>query len=431
MTSLHNACRYFVASGCRIWPIASLLSALLLRPAAAEDNWPQWRGPTGDGVGATCDYPAEFSPNKNVMWRASLPGRGSSTPAVWGDRIYVTCDVDQQDVVACYGLDGKERWQKTLGPGRAGRHKNGSGSNPSPVTDGRVVVVYFKSGRVACLTADGRELWSRNLQKEYGEDTLWWDLGTSPVLVEGKAIIAVMHEGESYLVALDLNSGDVVWREQRQYERPPESDQAYTTPNVTTLNGQTQLVVWGADHLTGHRVDSGDLIWEVSGFNPKNEGMQRVIASSAVSDGVAVVPFGRGDFLAAVALGTVGDLQAERLWIKEGLGADVPTPVAKDGKVYVLTDRGGVHCLDLKSGRELWSANLPRGRAKFYASPMLCGEKLCCAREDGAVFIGRVGDKGFQLLAENQLDEQLLATPLPIRNTLLVRTEGHLYRFGK
>lgn len=399
--------------------------------ARSADNWPQWRGPLGTGVAAAGNYPAEFSPNENVAWKVKLLGRGSSTPAVWDDRIFITCGIDGQDGLVCYGMDGKEHWRKTLGKERKGKHANGSGSNPSPVTDGKHVLAYYKSGAIACYSPEGELLWKSNLQDRYGKDTLWWDLGTSPVLVGDRAIIAVLHSGDSYLVALDLENGDEVWKTNRTYKTSEESDHAYTTPQVVKIDGKDVVVTWGADHLTGHDAATGKLLWECGGFNPANEGNWRTIASASVDDGIAVVPYGRGSFLAGVRLDGEGDItKSNRLWEIESPSTDVPTAIVHDGKVIILTDRGDVAAVDQKTGRELWKESLPRNRNKYYASPVLAGNRLYCVREDGMVYVGDVTDSGFELIGENEMGEKIIATPVPVRNSVLLRGEEHLYRVG-
>ena len=405
--------------------------AVQFRITFAGENWPQWRGPLGTGVAAEGEYPVEFSRDEAVAWKAELPGLGTSTPAVWDDNIFVTCGIDGQDGIVCYDMAGNERWRKTLGDERPGKHRNASGSNPSPVTDGQHVVAYYKSGTLACLDASGNEKWKTNLQNRYGEDTLWWDLGTSPVLAENRVIVAVVHEGPSYLVAFDLSNGEEVWKTEREYDNPQEADQAYTTPQVVRVNGEDVVVTWGADHLTGHDAATGKLLWESSGFNPNNEGYWRVIASAVIGDGIAVVPWGRGKFLTGVRVGGQGDItKSNRLWDKEGLGADVPTAAVRDGKAYLLTDTGRIVCLELESGDELWSHDLPKNRNKYYASPVLAGDKLYCTREDGVIFVGRLSDDGLEQLAENDMGERVIATPVPIRDGLLVRGDEHLFHIS-
>jgi len=410
----------------------AMISTFVERGLAAE-NWPQWRGPLGTGVAADGDYPVKFSADEGLAWKVELPGRGTSTPAVWGDRIFLTCPIDGQDGVLCYNMMGEELWRRQLGPQRENeRPEVSSGSNPSPVTDGKNVVVYYKSGNLACFDTNGRPKWKLNLQDRYGEDALWWDLGTSPVLAGNRAIVAVMQgsESESYLVAIELDSGDVAWKEPREYDNARESDQAYTTPRVVRQDGNDVIVTWGADHLTGHDAATGKLLWEVGGFNPDNRGMWRVIASATIDDGLAIVPYGRAEHLAGVRIGGQGDVtDTNRVWEKHGrnVGSDVPTPAVSDGKAYLLGDRGRITCRDMKSGEEIWSADLPENRYKYYASPVLAGDKLYCTREDGTIFVGRVSDDGFEQVAENEMGEWVIATPIPIRGGLLIRGEEHLF----
>jgi hypothetical protein len=200
---------------------------------------------------------------------------------------------------------------------------------------------------------------------------------------------------------------------------------------VVRIDGRDQLVVWGADHLTGHNLDTGKMIWQCGGFNPDDQPMWRVIASPGIEKGIAVVPYGRGDCLAGIRLGGEGDVtESARLWDKQGRGrgADVPAPVVDNGLAYVLGDAGRITCLEVETGEEIWSDSLPRNRNKFFSSPVLAGDKLYGAREDGIIFVGRVSDDGFELLAENDMGEPLIAAPVPIRGGLLIRGREHLFR---
>lgn len=411
--------------------LASLVLIALV-PTALAKNWPQWRGPDGTSLAAPGAYPTKFSPSENVVWKVKLPGLGSSTPVVWDDRIYVTCGIDGQDGVVAYDWSGQEVWRKTLGVERPGKHKNGSGSNPSPITDGKNLVVYYKSGTVASLTLDGQVRWQVNLQEKYGEDTLWWDLGTSPVFAGGHIVVAVMQEGESYVVALNPEDGKVVWKTDRTFPVQKETGQSYTTPYVTTIDGRETIVIWGADRLTGHDPKDGKTLWTCGGFNPEDKAMWRVIASPGIVDGVAVVPYGRTKFTAGVRLGGEGDITTSaRLWERDDLGADCPSPVGAKGRVYVLSDRGEIHCLDVKTGQDIWKGAIPRASASFYSSPVLAGDLLYCAREDGMVAVVKVGDSGMELLSENVMGELIAAAPVPVRDRLLIRGATHLFCLGQ
>lgn len=394
-------------------------------------NWPQWRGPDGTSLALPGNYPIRFSSAESVLWKVKLPGVGSSTPAVWENRIFVTCGIEGEDGVIAFDWNGRELWRETLGPERPGKHKNGSGSNPSPITDGKNLIVYYKSGTVASLSHEGAVKWKMNLQEKFGEDTLWWDLGTSPVFAGGNVVIAVMQEGESYVVALDPSDGKVIWKVDRTFPVKKESGQAYTTPYLTSIEGQETLVIWGADHLTGHDPKSGRTLWTCGGFNPQDKAMWRVIASPGFVDGIAVVPYGRAKYTAGVKLGGSGDITTTaRVWERSDLGADCPTPVGSDGRVYLLSDRGEVHCLDAKSGKDLWKGMIPRASASFYSSPILAGNLLYAAREDGMVAVVRVGEDGMEVLSQNEMGERIAASPVPVSDKLLIRGVDHLFCLG-
>lgn len=399
---------------------------------ALADDWPQWRGPEGNSVAKAGVYPTEFSDSKNALWKVKLPGVGSSTPIVWGDQIFVTSGNDGEDCVQAYDWNGSVAWQQNLGPERPGKHKNGSGSNSSPITDGENLYVYFKSGTVASLTLAGELNWKTNLQERYGEDTLWWDLGTSPVFAGGHIVIAVMQEGDSYVVALNPDDGSEVWKVDRTYPVKKETGQSYTTPYVTEIDGQETMVIWGADRLTGHDPKNGEVLWTCEGFNPQDKPMWRVIASPAVTEGIAVVPFGRTKFCAGVKMGGSGDItKTGRLWERDDLGADCPTPVGRDGKVFVLSDRGQINCIDAATGKDLWKDAIPRASAKYYSSPILAGNVLYCAREDGVLAAVEVSDSGMTVLAQNDMGERLAAAPVPVNGKLLVRGVEHLFCIGE
>ncbi len=413
------------------------LTAILLSSATVlAQNWPQWRGPAGDGVAAPGRYPATFSATNDVLWKAPLPGKGGSTPVVWGDRIALTSGAGEGtnglDGVLCFDWSGKQLWQVTLGKQRPGRHRRGSGSCPSPVTDGARLFAYFKSGTLAALDFDGKVLWKTNLQERYGKDTLNWDLGTSPVLADGKVVVAVMHEGNSYVVALNPASGEEVWKVDRNFPCKAECGQSYATPLVTVQDGRTDLLLWGADRLTGHDAATGKILWECGGFNPDNKATWRNIASPALSQGVALVPYGREQFVAGVKIGGSGDITATaRLWEKRGVGTDSATPVAADGKAYLVNFKGRVWCLDLLTGQELWTTTLPGGKGVFYSSPVLAGDTLYFCREEGAVYVAQITPTGLKILNETRFDDVFVASPVLVRGRLLLRGEKKLYCVGK
>ncbi len=411
--------------------IASLcLIAAFASPLSASD-WPNWRGPGYDGVASGSGYPTEWSATKNVAWKVELPGKGSSTPVVWGKHIFLTSGADGKNALLAFNRDGKEQWRVVIGSERPGKNKKASGSNPSCVTDGEHVFAYFKSGDLACVDFSGKIIWQTNIQAKFGEDTLWWDLGTSPVLTKAHCVVTVMQTGPSYLVAFEKRTGKVAWKSARNVEAPEESAQSYSTPVVLNESGRETLVVLGADHVTAHDAVNGQELWRVGGLNPNGETRQRSIASAVVANNIVLAPYQRGKEITAIKLGGSGDVTKSQIaWKKTGIGTDVPTPAVQDGKAYVLSDRGQVTCLEIATGKEIWSGQAAKNRGNFSASPTLADGKIYITREDGKTFVLAQGNE-FKVLAENELDgTQTVATPVFVDGKILIRTDTHLFCIG-
>jgi outer membrane protein assembly factor BamB len=394
---------------------------------ASETNWPGWRGPGFSGSIEAGHYPVEWSSTDNLAWKYELPGRGFSTPIVWGERIIVTAPVDGKDSVLSLDLSGKLQWQVALTPERSGKHRNASGCNPSPVTDGELIVAYYKSGTLAALDFSGKVRWTKNLQEVFGKDQLYWDIGTSPVLTEKYVIGTVMHSGKSGMIAYEKETGKEAWQIARQYETPTENSDSYTTPLVMKRAGQEIILVWGADHVTAHRATNGELLWSSAGFNPNQTQNWPSVGSPVVMGDIVVINYGRGAHVAGIRLGGSGDVtKTNRLWTHDEIGAFVPTPAVYDGRIYVLTDKGTINCIDPNSGDIQWSEDLPKHRAKYYSSPTIAGGKLYAAREDGVVFVAQISG-GFKILSENPMAEKMIASPVPVAGQLLLRGEQHLF----
>ena len=411
--------------------IAVLCWTLMITEPVCADNWANWRGPQFSGVAVGTGYPTEWTESQNVAWKVELPGRGSSTPIVWGNRIFLTCGIAGKNTLIAYSLQGKELWRETIGVEKAGKNKKASGCNSSCVTDGDSVYAYFKSGDLARFDLTGKVLWKMNLQEKFGADTLWWDLGTSPVLTKDFCVVAVMQSGDSYLAAMRKENGEVAWKVDRNLDAPEEAAQSYSTPVVVTDNGQESLIVLGADHVTAHRTDTGAEVWRVGGLNPTQHKYFRSIASPAVLDGIVVAPYGRGESVTAIKLGGHGDVTATHVaWLKQGDGPDVPTPAVADGKAYILSDKGVLTCLDIRTGNKLWSGQTEKHRHGFSSSPVLADGKIFITREDGKTFVLAQGNE-FKILASNELDgTQTVASPVFVNGQILLRTDTRLYCIG-
>ncbi|MBS0207867.1 MAG: PQQ-like beta-propeller repeat protein [Planctomycetes bacterium] len=415
------------------WILSGLICCLVASALRAE-NWSNWRGPTQNGVVAGHNFPTEWSDTKNVAWKVKLPGAGASTPVVWGDQIVLTCAVDGKNAVLGLDRAGKQRWLAKLDDERSGKHKKATGCNPSAVTDGELIYAYFKSGNLACLDMKGQVKWQHNLQAEYGEDTLWWDLGTSPVLTKNYVVVAVMQTGPSYLVAFDKQSGALAWKQDRNVDAPSEAAQSYSTPIVTQEHGQEALIVLGADYVTCHAAETGVELWRVGGLNPTQHKFFRSIASPVIAEGMVVAPYARADSITGVRLGGSGDVTKTHVaWTREekGVGADVPTPVAEGKRFYNCNDKGEVSCLDVATGKTIWTGLTEKHRRAYSASPVLADSKLYVTREDGKTFVLAAGDE-FKILAANELNEEMVvATPVLVDHQILIRGLEHLYCIGQ
>ena len=408
---------YFVGSG----QLASI--------AAEPSGWPNWRGPMGTGTAQPGSYPTQWSADAHIDWQAALPGRGASTPVVASERLYVSSADEEANTLQAFQIDGKPLWQIQIGKPRASKHKKATGCNSSPITDGQRIYAYFKSGDLACVSTTGEVLWHVNLQSKYGEDTLWWDLGTSPVLTDKAIVIAVMQSGPSYLLALDRQSGAELWRANRELPAPNEANQSYSTPVVAQIAEQQVLLTLGADHLTCHRASDGELLWKVGGFNPEQQQFFRSIASPVLAEGLVICPYARGNLLTAIR--SEASTDADRVaWQRNDLGSDVPTPAVSGSRLYVVGDKGMLWCLDAKSGKTLWEEQLPKSRHAFSSSPVVAGGHVYIVREDATTFVVKDGSQ-FELVATNSLSGSTVATPVLTSQHLFFRTYDRLYCIGR
>jgi outer membrane protein assembly factor BamB len=444
----------------------SLIIALLASTAAATENWPQWRGPSGNGVSDATGLPTTWNleKNENIVWKAPLPSWSGSTPIIWGDHIFVMSPSQQQSTPAAqepaappadgkkgFGgkggrprrdpggqelfliclskKDGSIRWQRQLDDRNATYMKQNA-SSPSPVTDGKTVWAVTGNGVVSALDFDGNVRWKKDLQKEYGDFGLNWGYGSSPLLFKGKLIIEVLHgmktDDPSYLVALEGDSGKVAWRQERPTDAPRESPDSYTTPQVAQVNGQPQIVIAGGDYLTGHDPATGRELWRAGGLNPTQSPVFRTVNSPVVSDNMIYIGT-RQKPLIAFKVGDRGVSEKDVAWKWEDDGGpDVPTPVTDGKYFYMIADNGVITCVDAKSGKQIYRNRLSVG-ATIDSSPVLADGKLYITGENGVTVVLAAGPE-YKELARNELDGTFTMSSLAISGRqLFIRTSTHLY----
>jgi outer membrane protein assembly factor BamB len=408
---------------------ASALTLLALSASAfANGDWPHWRGPTRDGVSTETGLPVKWSADENVRFKIPMPDRSGSTPILWGDTIFLNvADSGELNLWALDRKDGTLKWKAFLSGGDH-RERKQNMSSPSPLTDGRTVWVMTGTGILKAFDFAGKELWARDIQKDYGRFGLNWGYASSPLLHEGALYVQVLHgmktDDPSYLLRINAGSGKTMWRVERPTKAFRESPDSYTTPALLEYDGKKELVVTGGDVVTGHDLETGRELWRSDGLNPENDPNYRIVASPVVKDGIVYAPT-RVRPLLALKAGGRGDVTAtHRLW-EFHRGPDVPTPVTDGKYLYIVDDQGILFCLDAKSGATIWG---PKRIAPgiYSASPVLADGKIYVTSEDGITTVVRAGEK-FEVLAENHLDGYTLSSPAISQGEIFIRTDKALY----
>lgn len=395
------------------------------------ENWPQWRGPSLDGTSAEKGLPTKWSTEEGVTWKLSLPGRSGATPIVWNDHVFL--NVADGDDLQLWDVDratGKLRWKQKLADGNYKINKQNM-SSPSPVTDGKTVFVMTGVGIFKAFDFAGKELWTRDLQKEYGKFGLNWGYASSPLLWDGALYVQVLHgmktDDPSYLLRIDPKSGKTLVRSERATNAVVESPDSYTTPQIWKDGKQEELIITGGDVVTGHNPSTLKELWRANVLNPGNNPMNRIIASAVVKDGLIYCPT-RVKPLTALRPGGRGDVTATHVVWQNPNGPDVPSPVTDGKYLFVTNDRGILWCLDAKTGKEIWGGQ--RIKAAIYsASPVLADGKLYVTSEDGLVTVVKAGPT-FEVLAENDMKEYTLSSPAISDGQIFIRTAGALYAIG-
>lgn len=399
---------------------------------AAAGNWPQWRGPALNGVSDEKGLPEKWGTEENVAWKLALPGRSGATPIIWGDLVFLNvADGDDLQLWAVDRVSGRLKWKRPLGGGNHKINKQNM-SSPSPVTDGKAVYALTGTGIFKAFDLAGKELWSRDIQREYGRFGLNWGYASSPLLWKDALYVQVLHgmktDDPSYLLRIDPNSGRTVAKVERPTDAIVESPDSYTTPAIWTSGKQAELIITGGDVVTGHDPASLKELWRANVLNPQNNPMNRIIASPVVYEGLIYAPT-RVRPLTALKPGGRGDVTKSHVVWQNPNGPDVPTPVTDGKYLYVTNDRGIVWCLDAKTGKEIYSGQRIKP-AIYSSSPVLADGKLYVTSEEGQVTVLKAGPE-FKVLAENDMKDYTLSSPAISDGQLFIRTAGYLYCIGK
>ncbi len=362
-----------------------------------------------NGFSTETGLPTAWSPAENVTWTHSMPDFSGSTPIIWNDRIFLNVAEGSELYLLC--LDrarGDELWKKHLSSGNAKVRKQNM-SSPSPTTDGRMVWVMTGTGIFKAFDFKGNELWSRDIQKDYGRFGHNWGYASTPLLGRDTLFVEVLHgmktDDPSYLLAIDAASGKTRWRIERPTDAVNESPDAYTTPALLRYANTEEIVISGGDYVTGHDPATGQELWRAGGLNPGKDRSYRIVASPVVADGMIYAP-SRVRPLLAIRSGGRGDISKTHVAWTTDQGPDVPTP-ATDGKLlYIVNDRGIMWCRDAKTGAEIWGNQRVRS-GTYSASPVIADGKVYVTSEDGVTTVIEAGPV-FKVLAENDLGDYTL-----------------------
>ncbi len=444
----------------RMIAISLLVLAGAVAPTAAEDRaeafWPQWRGPLLSGVAPEADPPIEWSETQNVAWKVEIPGRGSATPVVWGDHLFVLTAiptdvrgaapaqpeaaagsggrrrgpppgikaefVQQFAILAIDRKDGKVAWQRVLREQlpHEGTHPTGTWASSSASSDGERVYAYFGSWGLYALDMSGEVLWEKDLGDMRAK--LGFGEGSTPALHEGRLVINWDHEDDSFIVALDAKTGEELWRAAR------DEVTSWATPLVVERDGRAQVISSATSRVRSYDLASGELLWEVAGMTANT------IPTPVYADGLVYLTSGfRGNALLAVRLADArGDITGTPAiaWSYDRDTPYVPSPLLYGGQLYILKSNNGIlTSFDAKTGEHLFGTRL-EGVPNVYASPLGAAGRVYVAGRDGAVAVLKGGPR-FELLAVNELEEGFDASPVAVGEELYLRGSRYLYRISE
>ena len=418
-------------------------------------NWPQWRGPAGQGISADARVPLEWSATENVLWKVPIPGRGHSQPIVWGDRVFLTTAIEGEvvpgaqavkhvdegkeflhpdsmgankkhafKVLAVDAATGKILWEQTAWEGTPydDRHKKSSYAAPTPVTDGRLVYAYFGTEGLYAYDFDGKLAWKAMPGKIA---TLGMAVGTSPVLHGDLVILQCDEDGGkgSFIVAYHKETGKEAWRTARPVQV------SWSTPVlvVSRETGRAEVVTTGNEWVIAYDPASGKELWRTKGV------AANAIPSAVTGEDLVVVSAGYPDKVAmAIRPGGRGDLTGTPriLWKYAKGTAYVPSPILYGDYVYLVTDKGLVTCLDARTGEVKYEGARVPVPATFTASPVAVDGRLVWVSEDGDAYVIKSGPV-HEVLRTNPIGEPVYASPAIAQGRMFIRGAQHLYCIGR
>lgn len=406
--------------------VACLISANL-----RADNWAHWRGPAGNGSSDTAHPPTEWSSTKNVKWKVEIPGRGSSSPVIWENQVFVTTAVPVKaqtsdglptlefQLLSLDRTTGKVQWSQTAVVARPHQetHSTNGFASASACTDGQHVYAHFGSRGLYCYTMQGELKWKRDdlgkmdTRNSFGE-------GSSPTLEGNKILVPWDHEGPSALFALDKMTGKTLWKTDR------DEPTCWSTPLVVTHGNKKQVIMNGQTCARSYDLESGKELWRCAGQT------ERPCASPVADKDLVYVTSGhRGSFMGAFRLDGTGNVQGTKnvAWTIDRDTPDIASPVLSSGRIYFHKGKNGqLSCVDAATGKPFYMASRIPGLDTMYASPVAAGGHVYLTARSGTTVVIQDSPE-LNIVATNDVDETVDATPAPVDNQLFIRGEKHLF----
>jgi outer membrane protein assembly factor BamB len=436
-----------------------LLALSLLTPSSAgfsfkASNWSQWRGPEGTGLSNETNLPIEWGAGKNIRWSATIPGQGHSSPIVWGNKVFLTTDIEGETVPGAKAVEhklggqvfvhpdsvgsnrkhtfkllcfdrstGKVLWERTAYEGTVydNRHRKGSYAAPTPATDGDHVYAWFggEGDGLYCYDFNGKLIWKTAVGKLAN---IGMGPGSSPVLFEN-AVILQCDEDEgknSFIVALDKKTGKEVWK------RPRKIQISWSTPLIVNTAQRPEMITSGNELVISYDPKTGKELWQAKGHG------SNAIPSPLAGHGMVFVYAGFPvKKTMAIKLGGAGDISdsSNIVWQYEKGTAYVPSSILYGDYIYLMSDRGILTCLDAKSGKIVYEGGRIPVPASFTASPVAFDGKILLTSEDGDTYVVKAGPK-HEVLATNSVGEPVYASPAISDGMIFIRGEKNLYCIG-
>ncbi|MCY2984308.1 MAG: PQQ-binding-like beta-propeller repeat protein [Planctomycetota bacterium] len=409
--------------------VLAMLAWLCLVPSTHADNWGHWRGPTGNGVATNATPPTKWSPTENIKWKVAIPGRGSGSPVVWEDSVFVTTAVPTdratriptfEFVIFCLDRkDGEIRWSQTavVAMPHEGTHETNGFASASPCTDGQHVYAHFGSRGLYCYTMDGNLVWSKDdfgqmqTRNTFGE-------GSSPTIAGDKILVPWDHDGQSAIYALNKLTGETIWM------TPRDEPTCWATPLVAEFAGKKQVIMNGQKFARAYDLETGKEIWRCAGQT------ERPVASAVADQDFAYVGSGhRGSFLGAFRMDGKGDIQGTKsvAWTINRDTPDIGSPLLSSGRIYFYKGKSGqLSCVDAKTGKPHYMASRVAGVETTYASPVAAGGFVFLTDRNGTTAVIKDANE-LSIVAKNSVGEPVDATPAPVGNELFLRGDKHLF----